>query len=214
VSTTTIMSASLESDPMRTSGDGSGSDSASRLFEPPGGILVWLIVFVELLTFGLGMAVFLIQKNQDPEVFRHGQAQLNRTVAFLNTVVLLTGGWFMANAMTFLKAGAPARSARWIAAAGIAGVTFLGLKGSEYAAKLGQGYDLHHDTFFSLYWLLTGFHFLHVLVAVVLLVVMWVGLRKGKYTPARHEDIESSGIFWHMCDLIWLLLMPVVYLVP
>jgi len=204
----------FESKPALPRGDAQEADSRPKLFEPPGGLLVWLIVWVELLTFSIGMGVFLVQKNHDPEVFRNGQAELSRTLAFLNTMVLLTGGWWMANAMAVLKAGHPARATRWLAGSTLAGVMFLVLKGSEYATKLSRGYDLHHDAFFSLYWMLTGFHFLHVLVAVVLLAVMWRGLCQGKYTQASHEDVESTGIFWHMCDLIWLLLMPVIYLLP
>ncbi len=113
----------------------------------------------------------------------------------------------MANAMEQLRSGDPARSSRWITAATLAGVLFMGLKGAEYTGTLRQGYDLHHNTFFTLYWLLTGFHFLHVLVATVLLAAMGLGVHQGKYTATKHDDVGSSGIFWHMCDLIWLLLM-------
>ncbi len=189
------------------------SAAAPHVLEPPGGILVWIIVLVELLTFGIGIAVFLVQRNHDPEVFHHGQDHLNRALAFTNTVVLLTGGWFMANATERLRSGDSSRSSSWIAASTLTGALFMILKGIEYAGALRQGYDLHHNVFFTLYWLLTGFHFLHVLVATVLLAAMTLGIRRGKYTATHHEDVESSGIFWHMCDLIWLLLMPVVYLI-
>jgi nitric oxide reductase NorE protein len=190
------------------------TESGGRLFDPPGGILVWIIVFIELLTFGIAIGVFLLQKGQDPGTFRAGQAGLNGTLAFVNTVVLLTGGWFMAHAIRLLRSGAATRSLRWIAASALAGVLFLCLKGAEYADKLQQGHDLHHDAFHTLYWLLTGFHFMHVLVAVLLLAAMARGVRRGRYTPENHEDVEGSAIFWHMCDLIWLLLMPVLYLLP
>jgi nitric oxide reductase NorE protein len=204
----------VESESPLTSGNAPGTRSGSSLTEPPGGFLIWLIVLVELVTFGIGMGVFLVQKHHDPEVFKNGQIELGRAYAFFNTVVLLTGSWWMANAMATLKSGDLARSMRWLAGSTLAGVVFLGLKGMEYAIKLGRGFDLHHNAFFSLYWLLTGFHYLHVMVAVILLTVMWRGVLTGKYTPASHEDVESTGIFWHMCDLIWLLLMPIIYLFP
>lgn len=180
--------------------------------EPPGGVLVWLILFVELLTFGMGLVVFLVQSHDAPDVFRSGRTQLNQSIGMANTLVLLSGGWFMASSLVSLRAARQPQAERWLEATIGSGVLFLILKGFEYADKLQHGLDLHADTFFTLYWLLTGFHFVHVVVAIMILMFMWRGLRRGSYTFERHEDIQGAGVFWHMCDLIWLLVYPVVYL--
>lgn len=182
-----------------------------KIWEPPGGVLVWIIVFVELLTFGAGLVVFLVQSRSEAAAFQAGRAQLSQPIALANTMILLTGGWFMANGIAALRDGR-ARAARWVGAAIGTGFGFLLLKGAEYVFKIQHGVGFGSDTFFTLYWLLTGFHFLHVLVAVVLLLAMWSGIRRGKYHRGEYHDVESSGIFWHMCDLIWLLLYPVIYL--
>lgn len=181
------------------------------LWEPPGGVLVWIIVCLELLTFAAGLIVFLVQSRAGHAAFQAGRAVLSQPIALVNTMILLTGGWFMANAIGLLRAGRDG-AARWTGAAISAGFAFLLLKSVEYAIKIHHGIGFGDDTFFTLYWLLTGFHFLHVLVAVVLLLVMRSGLRRGKYHPGNFADVESAGIFWHMCDLIWLLLYPVIYL--
>ena len=186
--------------------------SGIERFEPPGGILVWIIVFVELITFGAGFVVFVVQAGANVEVFDSGRALLNQPIAFANTVILLTGGWCMANGITALRRGLTASTSRWMGWAIISGLTFLLLKGFEFAEKIQGGIGLSHDAFFTLYYLLTGFHFLHVLVAVVLLIVMRAGVRKGIYDQRELQNVESSGIFWHMCDLIWLLLYPIIYL--
>lgn len=180
--------------------------------EPPGGILVWIIVFLELLTFGAGLVVFVVQGNQDGEAFRAGRALLNQPVALTNTLILLTGGWCMANGIAALRQGHRGHATRWVGGAIATGLGFLVLKGGEYAEKIHHDIGFGSDSFFTLYWLLTGFHFLHVVVAVVLLAVMWSGIRREKYHREHLQDVESSGIFWHLCDLIWLLLYPIIYL--
>ncbi len=192
----------------------SARSHSPELFDPPGGLLVWMIVFLEVLTFGIGLIVFLRFKAAEPTVFREARSHLGQVPALVNTLVLLTGGWLMARALDRLReTSIPA--ARWrMSLAAAFGVAFLIVKGWEYAAKLRLGLDLHHDTFHTMYWLLTGFHYLHVLVAVILLVAMSRGLRQGACTEEQATNIEASGIFWHLCDLIWLLLMPVIYLLP
>lgn len=184
----------------------------SRVFEPPGGLLVWLIVVLEVFTFSVGLVAFVGQSRAEPAVFRHGRESLNQAIALANTLILLTGGWCMANGLTRLRGGDAPAASRWVGGAALTALVFLTLKSVEYADKLRHGYELHTDGFFTLYWLLTGFHFLHVAAAMVLLLFMRHGLRRGRYTAVQHADVEGSGIFWHLCDLIWLLLYPVVYL--
>ncbi|MCC7377241.1 MAG: cytochrome c oxidase subunit 3 [Verrucomicrobiales bacterium] len=188
------------------------ANADSNLLTPPGGFLVWVIVLVEFLTFGMGLAVFEVMRRQEPEVFRVGQTGLNHFIAFANTLILLTGGWLMANAVEHLRENRWAQARRGTLAAAACGLVFLVLKGSEYAEKLRHGDDLHRDTFHTLYWLLTGFHYLHVLVAVVLLLVMARALRNTATMNETRENVGASAIFWHLCDLVWLLLLPVVYL--
>ena len=101
---------------------------------------------------------------------------------------------------------------RYLFAAAACGLGFLLVKGGEYMAKIRLGLDLSHDTFHTLYWLITGFHYLHVLAALVLLLVMARGLRRHGADGEWTEHVESTAIFWHFCDLVWLLLLPVVYL--
>lgn len=182
------------------------------LLHPPGGLLIWLVVFVELLTFGLALAVFVSLRAQEPELFRAGQAGLHLSAALANTLLLLTGGWWMANATARLRQGDLNATRRYLFAAATCGLGFLVVKGSEYAAKIHLGLDLSHDTFHTLYWLITGFHYLHVFAALLLLLVMARGLRLHGAEGEWVEHVESSAIFWHFCDLVWLLLLPVVYL--
>lgn len=185
--------------------------SDSNLLTPPGGFLVWVIVLVEFITFGMGLAVFVVLRHREPAVFHSGQAGLHHGIALANTLILLFGGWWMANVVVHLRQGDRGRARRGTVWAAMCGVAFLVLKGWEYIAKLRQGADLHRDTFHTLYWLLTGFHYLHVLVAVILLWAMVRALGQTKLAAETRDNVEASAIFWHLCDLVWLLLLPVVY---
>lgn len=189
-----------------------GEREGTSVFEPPGGVLVWIVIFVEVLTFGAGLVALTLARRDEPEVFARGRALLSQPLALTNTLVLLTGGWLMARAVAALREGRPSKARRWLSGATSSGLAFLVLKGAEWASKLSHGLGLHHDTFFTYYWLLTGFHFLHVAAAVVILLALGRGLARGAYSQQDHFDVESGGAFWHMCDLVWLLLYPTLYL--
>ena len=183
-----------------------------NIYYPPGGILLWIIIFLEIITFTVGISVFLYQKSGDIETFTQSQAMLNKLFGTVNTLVLITGGFMMATSLRLLKKGDNPKSLIWIRGASLMGIVFLFIKGLEYAQKIEHGLTIGHNSFFTFYWLLTGFHFIHVLVAVVILLLMARGIRKGTYTQNDYLDVESGATFWHMCDLIWLFLFPVLYL--
>jgi len=180
---------------------------------PPGGILIWIIVFVELITFGIALIVFEFSFQNNYEQFISSQNLLHKSFGLFNTIVLITSGYFMATALVNIKAGKIKPALNWLLLTIGGGVLFLIVKGWEYAEKLQAGLTLRFDEFFTFYWLLTGFHFIHVLVGVVILGALWWYLRRGVYNSTNYEDIETGGIFWHMVDLIWVLLFPILYLV-
>ena len=183
-----------------------------RFFYPPGGILIWLIIAVEVATFGAGLVAFVWQRGLAPEVFAASRRLLDPSIGFANTLILLTSGFFMAESVRKLKSGASAESVWRMWAAIFLGAVFLLLKSWEYTAKLAQGLDLTHNSFFTFYWLLTGFHFFHVLMGMVILTVLALKIRRGVYHAANVLDVETGAAFWHLCDLIWLLLFPILYL--
>lgn len=86
---------------------------------------------------------------------------------------------------------------------------FLVLNSIEYYQKMEAGLTIGFDTF---YWMLTLFHVIHEVVGLVILFSVHIALSKKK-SNLKLEDFEASGTFWHMCDLIWLLLFPIIYLI-
>lgn len=180
-------------------------DRPSAIDQLPGELMMWVLIVSELLVFGAGLAAFLAVRITDPAGFDAAQAQLRRAGAGINTVVLVTSGWLAALAVQAAGAGRRRQLRGLIAGAILLGAVFLVLKGWEYAdlAALGIGTETH--AFFTFSYLLTGFHAAHVLAGMVLLAV--VG------TVASHRAVETGAQFWHMVDLVWVLLFPVVYLI-
>jgi len=170
----------------------------------PGELLMWVLIISELVVFGAGLIAFMGVRLTDPAGFAEAQDHLHRTGAALNTIVLVTSGFLAAQALIWSRAGIRIKARlALIAAAGLGGV-FLWIKALEYAAKAGEGIGWDTHPFFTFYYLLTGFHAAHVVAGMVLLLlVAW---------RDEPENIEAAGAFWHMVDLVWVLLFPVIYL--
>ena len=170
----------------------------------PGDLMMWVLIISELLVFGAGLIAFLGVRLTDPAGFMEAQSHLHRTGAGINTVVLVTSGWLAALAVRAAEAGRIALTRTYLLAASLLGVVFLWIKGLEYAAKGADGITFETHPFFTFYFLLTGFHAVHVIAGVVIL-----GLVGWKATP---RNVETGTAFWHMVDLVWVLLFPVIYL--
>ncbi|WP_296383025.1 cytochrome c oxidase subunit 3 [Winogradskyella sp.] len=183
-----------------------------NIYYPPGGILIWIIIFIELFTFGIAMIVMVYSSKDEPEVFHNSRLLLNSTIGAVNTLFLIVSGFCMAQSVHFFKQQAISKASLFLKLTILGGLLFLGLKGFEYYDKIEMGYSIGYNSFFSFYWMLTLFHVIHVLVGIVILIMMYLDIRK-KGAEASLENIEASAAFWHMCDLIWILLFPVIYLI-
>lgn len=186
-----------------------GEDTSKTHDEPasgqlPGELLMWVLILSELAVFGAGLLAFLAVRLTDPQGFAEAQSHLHRTGAAANTLVLVTSGWLAALATRAAEAG-QTRRLRFLLAAAIAlGAVFLILKATEYADLFAQGIGTETHAFYTFSYLLTGFHAAHVLAGMILLTLVgWLATPKA---------VETGAAFWHMVDLVWVLLFPVVYL--
>lgn len=176
------------------------SDQTSVLDELPGDLMIWVLIVSELLVFGAGLLAFLGMRAMDPVGFAADQAQLNSVAGAANTIVLVTSGYCAARAVYSVR-----HMRHWLTGAIVFGVVFLVVKWLEYAEKARLGIGIETSDFFTFYYLLTGFHALHVLAGLVIF-----GLLMRWHTP---RNLEAGTAFWHMVDLIWILLFPIIYLV-
>ena len=173
---------------------------------------MWIIIFLELFTFGIALVSMMYYGKQEPELFHNSRLLLKSDIGLINTIVLITSGFFMALSVQFFKNNKVSKSNLFLILTILGGFIFLAIKSFEYYTKLEAGLDMNYNTFFTFYWMLTLFHVVHVIVGlVILLSVLFSNLKEKPRTNT--EDFEASAAFWHMCDLIWLLLFPVIYLI-
>lgn len=170
----------------------------------PGELLMWVLILSELAVFGAGLLAFLSVRLTDPAGFAEAQSHLHRTGAAANTLVLVTSGWLAALATRAAEAGQSLRLRLFLVPAVLLGAVFLILKGTEYTDLFAQGIGTETHAFYTFSFLLTGFHAAHVAAGMILLTLVgWLGTPKA---------VETGAAFWHMVDLVWVLLFPVVYL--
>ena len=182
---------------------------ARSLVEPPGGLLMWIVVALELLTFSMVFIVVANFRVGEADAFAAGQALLDVRMGLAQTVALLTSGWLVAEAVHAYRRDRIPRARRFYAAGIVAGLAFVVLKVVDYAGKAAMGVGLS-DPFGTAYVLATGFHFVHVLVGLTMLV--YAATRIGR-KPFEDEETAVAGtaLFWHMCDIAWFFLFPLFY---
>ena len=180
---------------------------------PPGDLAIWFFILAELLAFGVFFAAYAFGRAHNVALFNEMQQTLDRQAGAFNTVLLITGSWCVARAVEAVERSRSATGARWLAAGIACGGGFLVVKGFEYAAKFGAGINLSTNTFYMFYLSLTFFHFMHVILGLVILIAMWNGARQGRYRPGDMNGLETGAAYWHMVDLVWLILFPLVYVI-
>ncbi|MCB1895722.1 MAG: cytochrome c oxidase subunit 3 family protein [Zoogloeaceae bacterium] len=178
----------------------------------PGDLAVWFFILAELLVFAVFFVAYAVARSRDTALFDAMQTGLDRNAGAINTVFLVTASWCVARAVAAAEARRqPATTTHWLVGAIACGAGFTLVKSAEYADKFAAGVTLSSDTFHMFYLSLTFFHFMHVILGMVVLVVLAFGASRGRYGPGRMNGLESGAAYWHMVDLVWLVLFPLVY---
>lgn len=179
----------------------------------PGDGVVWLLVLAELLTFGLLFVSFAVARWREPELFAQGQGALDLSTGALNTLLLVGASWCVAHAVHAFRLDRGPAGARWLLGALLGAAGFLAVKSHEFVRKIGDGFDWATNSFTMLYTLLTGFHFLHVLVGALVFAILGWKASQGAYGSQQLNGPESGAVFWHMVDLLWMVLFALVYVI-
>ena len=178
---------------------------------PPGGILIWFIIIMELITFITGILFYFSYRQNNMELFLEMQKKLNLNFAIVNTLFLVTSGYLVAMAHNCLEEKKRVLSRQYLLGGIVLGFGFIFLKSFEYDEKIEQGLTIHYNSFFTFYWFLTVFHYMHVLFTTFILIFIYFKLKKE--TKDELPTLEIGGTLWHMCDLIWILLFPTLFLI-
>lgn len=185
---------------------------------------MWAFLGSETLLFAGLFALYAAYRTQQREAFHAAGQLMDVAIGTTNTFVLLTSSLTVALAVWAARAARPRLCAALLGATLALGLAFLALKGLEYGHHVRDGIvpgdGWHHAglppgarLFFTLYYCMTGLHALHVLAGMGVLCWCLAHARRGRFTPERHTGLELGAMYWHLVDLIWIFLWPLLYLV-
>jgi nitric oxide reductase NorE protein len=177
----------------------------------PGDLAMWFFILAELSVFAILILAFAVTQALKPQMFSESRLLLNTSTGLAMTLSLLTAGLFAALAQEQVRHSRPRHGAVFLLIALLVACVYVGLKLTEYRHLLASGLGMEHNTFFTLYWILTGFHFLHVLLGMFILGWLAERCLRGLYNTDKRSGLESGVLYWHMVDLIWVVLFPLVY---
>ncbi|SFV70425.1 Nitric oxide reductase activation protein NorE [hydrothermal vent metagenome] len=186
---------------------------------PAGDFAIWIIIYIELLTFALLFIGYAFARRENISIFNESQLMLNQTSGFMNTVILITSSYFVAKAVESIKqfaqestSVANEKASRWLIATIVFGIIFLVIKSMELSAIFSEGIHLSTNTFFMFYLLLSIFHFMHVILGLIIIWNIYKQTTIYAYTFEKHEGMETGASYWHLLDLLWIVLFPLLYI--
>ena len=179
----------------------------------PGEVGIWVLILGDMTVFALFFGVFMHYRDHAPALFRHSQATLNQTFGAVNTVLLLTSSLFVALGVSAVRRRMRTVAPKLFLCALACGLGFAVIKIFEYKAKADHGIGLNTNDFYMYYFILTGIHFFHLLIGMGVLVFLWRLSLKPDVGTRQIGYLEAGASYWHMVDLLWIVLFPLIYLV-
>ena len=174
---------------------------------------VWTFLATEVLLFGALFTAYTVFRMKYPEMFRVEHAKLDRVLGAVNTVVLITSSFTVVLGVDAIRRGKARLLEAYFGATVLLAGVFLCVKYAEYSAKFHHGIYPRTNLFFSIYFMLTGLHGIHVLLGMGVLSYVVVLSRRGRFSERYHTPVEMSGLYWHFVDLVWIYLFPLLYLI-
>ena len=194
---------------------------------------MWVFLVQEILFFSGLFVAYGVFRNWYPEMFVAASHQLNKEMGATNTVVLLFSSFTAALAVRSSQLGKRAETGRYIVITILCACMFLVIKYFEYTHKFHAGLlpgDLFHPNaehlkqgaeplpenahiFFSLYFVMTGIHGLHVVIGIGIFIWIYIRNWRGDFSKEFFTPVDLAALYWHLVDLVWIYLFPLIYLV-
>lgn len=188
-------------------------EKASRVERKiPGEEGLWVFLLGDMGIFALFFGTLLVTRGKHPETWHLGQSQLHPLIGILNTGLLLTGSYLVVLASRHLGDGTKRASRLFVATLVCAG-GFAIAKATEYLLLINAGHTPGTSDFFMYYFVFTGIHLVHLVIGAILVFALSRVARPATFTERRRRLIECGACYWHMVDLLWLVLFPLLYLV-
>lgn len=190
---------------------------------------MWLFLVTEVLLFSGMFVAYAVYRAWYPEVYSVSSELLDWRLGTLNTIVLLASSFTVALSIHFIQKNEKEKVIVLLLLTLLCAAVFMVVKYFEYTGKWshgifpGAGFAPHGDytayniayapQFFSVYFVMTGIHGVHVLVGMGIFVWLTIRAAKGHFSSAYYTPIELSGLYWHLVDIIWIFLFPLLYLI-
>lgn len=179
----------------------------------PGDLAMWFFILAELTVFAILFIGFAVTEQLNPVMFIEGKAKLHQLSGLINTLTLITSSFLVALALNAMHKGNGIKSAILLITAKLVASVYIAVKIWEYLSLFDQNIDIETNTFFTLYFMITFFHLMHVLLGMVILIFIAVKAVKNQYNSSNISGFESGASYWHMVDMLWIILFPLIYVI-
>ena len=178
----------------------------------PGEEGLWVFILGDMAIFALFFGTIMVTRGEDPSMFAAAQHELHPVLGIVNTALLLTGSLFVVHGMRRLGDGTPTSARLFGLTLGCA-AGFAAIKAVEYTQLVGEGYTAATNDFFMYYFVFTGIHLAHLVIGAIVMTFLVRVARGPDLSAGQHRFAECGAIYWHMVDLLWLVLFPLLYLI-
>lgn len=181
----------------------------------PGEVGIWVFVLTDLMMFTAYFAAVMNERGNHGGDFEVGRAAMNTDLGVFNTFLMLTASLCIALAVHAVRESAYSTVRRLLLGAGTCGALFIAAKVVEWSSAAGDGHTPQTNVFFQMYFLITGMHLLHVIIAMLVLAHLWrtTGRGTAAMDARRLRFFENGATFWHLTDALWIVLFSLFYLV-
>jgi nitric oxide reductase NorE protein len=178
----------------------------------PGVEGIWVFIGADSVIFAILFLTFMQDRLKNPALFEASRHTLNINLGGIDTLILLTSSWSVALAVQAMKRDLVHLEPRYLLGGALTGLMFVASKSIEYFEKFAHGLTPGTNPFYMWYFTLTGIHLAHVALGTSLLTYLWIRSRRGTYDHLHKAVPESVASFWHLVDLLWIVLFPLLYL--
>jgi nitric oxide reductase NorE protein len=179
----------------------------------PGEAGVWIFILGDMTVFAVFFVVYLVERSENRQVFALSQQTLDKHFGAANTVFLLISSLLVVLAVRAMRVAARNIAQRAIVGAFLCGIAFVVVKVFEYHERIAAHETPSTNGFYLLYFVLTGLHLFHLVIGLAVLIVLWSMARRPGLSTNQWSFFEGAACFWHMVDLLWLVLFPLIFLV-
>nr|WP_280347234.1 cytochrome c oxidase subunit 3 [Nocardia neocaledoniensis] len=163
--------------------------------------------------FTVIFATYLYYRGQQADLFEIGRRTLDQSHGVINTLLLLVSSLLVVLGLRAIRAKNAAIGTRMFAGAIACALGFIVMKVVDYTSIVANDYMSISGSFYPYYFALTGLHLVHLVVGVGALFYLLMQARRSVGAEVKQSAVEGAACYWHMVDLLWMVILPLLYLI-